>query len=159
MIKQLVLESEVQRLTEEEMHAYVKNRLKHDISIESLYKVKRKLRQNTMQQISHLRKHRTAFIDQLFFKRVHELETYQKELWRIYHRNKDNGAVQKACITELHQVTVTLANLYEALPQISGITFFTGTGGGYNGEKDLSSVLSSSSNKDSEDPENYKPVV
>lgn len=162
LIKQLVLESEVQRFTEEEMLAYVKTRLKQDVSVEHLYTVKRNLRRNSANQLNQMRKHKTAFIDELFFKRVNEIKKYQKELWRIYHTHTNDGHLQKDCIKEAHQLTVTLANMYAALPQISGLTFFTG--GAYNGEKDLSSVLTNNSgstniSKDSENPENYRPVV
>lgn len=163
LLKQLVLEADVQRFNEEETLAYVKTRLKQDVSIEYIYSVKRNLRRNSANQLNQMRKHKTAFIDELFFKRVNEIKKYQKELWRIYHTHANDGHLQKDCIREAHQLTVTLANMFAALPQISGLTFFTG--GAYNGEKDLSSVLtntrSSTKEQQGEDSStgDYEPIV
>lgn len=162
LVKQLVLEAEVQRFTREETLDLVKSRLKANISIESLDVIKRNLKRNADQPLRHMRKHKTAFLDQLFFKRVHEMEMYQKVLWRVIHANNNNGFLQKACITELHSITTDLARMWDALPQISGLTFFTTAGESYSGQRDISSALNNNSHEQDSSAEttgNYEPIV
>ena len=120
-IKQLVIESEVQRFTMEETRAYVKEKLKQDISMVYLYTVKRNIKKSVESRLAYLQRHRTAFISE-FFNRAEEIMKYQKELWRIYHSTPDDGHLQRDCLRELHQLTITLANMYEALPAYSGLS-------------------------------------
>lgn len=142
LIKQLVLECDVQRFTEEESLAYIKSHLKQEISARFLYNVKSNIRRNISSQLKQIREHKTMYINELFFKRRDELEKYQKELWRIYHLNANDGRLQADCVRELHKVTVTLCQIYSELPLISGMSFFTQRGLTNNDEKDLSRIIS-----------------
>ena len=72
-----------------------------------------------------------------FFRRVSEIEKLQKEKWRLYNDNVDNPHLQKDCLHELHQLTVTLANMYDALPRLTGLSFLHD----YSGQKNFSEFL------------------
>jgi hypothetical protein len=173
LLKQLVLECDVQRFTEEESLAYIKSHLKQEISARFMYNVKSNIRRNISSQLKQIREHKTMYINELFFKRRDELEKYQKELWRIYHQNPNDGRLQADCVRELHKVTVTLCQIFSELPLISGMTFFTQQGGlTNNDEKDISRVIgpipttgrspptgSNGSNVDDGSRDDYKPVV
>jgi hypothetical protein len=116
---------------------YIKEKLKDEISVEHFYYMRRQIKKSLDTKLSYLLKDRTAFIDQIFFRRVSELETLQKELWHLYNDNTDNPHLQKDCLRELHQLTITLANMYDALPQLTGLSFLHD----YNGQKSFSEFL------------------
>jgi hypothetical protein len=118
-LKQLVIECEVQRLTRDETLGFVNSRLKMVLSVEYVDYVRANIRHNVESRLSHLRKHRIVFISE-FFKRIDEIETYQKHLWKTMHEHQEDGYLIKSCISELHQLTITLYNLYEMLPAYSG---------------------------------------
>ena len=42
----------------------------------------------------------------------------QRKLWQIVNQNEDKPNLQISCLSELHQLTVSLANLYDILPAI-----------------------------------------
>jgi hypothetical protein len=46
-----------------------------------------------------------------------------QELWRIIRQNSADGFLIKNCIHELHQLTITLSNLWEVLPAFTGSSF------------------------------------
>jgi hypothetical protein len=117
--KQLIIECQVQRLSREESLAYCRSRLKKDVSIEYYHVVKRSLKQNIESKLEHLRKSRTAYVEQ-FFKRIDEIEKYMQELWRIIRQNSTDGLLIRNCIHELHELTITLSNLWEVLPAFTG---------------------------------------
>ena len=147
-LKQLIVEYEVQRFTVEESMAYVKERLKDEISVEHFYYMKRQIKKKLGTRLSYLSKDRTAFIAEIFFRRVSELEKLQKEQWRLYNDNTDNPYLQKDCLRELHQLTITLANMYDALPQLTGLSFLHD----YNGQKRFSEFLEGDSLKEPSSP-------
>ena len=163
-LKQLIVECEVQRFTVEESMAYIKEKLKDEISVEHFYYMKRQIKKKLGAKLSYLRKDRTAFIAEIFFRRVSELEKLQKEQWRLYNDNSDNPYLQKDCLRELHQLTITLANMYDALPQLTGLSFLHD----YNGENSFSEFLEADSHKEPSSslsselrsfPEGNEPVV
>jgi hypothetical protein len=53
-----------------------------------------------------------------FFDRVEEIRFIQKRLWKLVENNPDNPILQKSCLSKLHQSTITLCNLYDALPAV-----------------------------------------
>jgi hypothetical protein len=140
-LKQLIVECEVQRFTVEESMAYIKEKLKDEISVEHFYYMRRQIKKSLDTKLGYLRKDRTAFIDQLFFRRVSEIEKLQKEQWHLYNDNVDNPHLQKDCLRELHQLTITLANMYDALPRLTGLSFLHD----YNGQKNFSEFLDADS--------------
>jgi len=119
-LKQLVIEAEVQRFTMEESLAYVHAKLKLPVSERYLYTIKARLKRGAADRLDKLAKDRSAYIAE-FFKRIDEVKTYQKELWLRYHLSRDDAAIQVSCIRELHQLSITLANLYEIMPQFTRV--------------------------------------
>jgi hypothetical protein len=120
-LKQLVLECDVQRFTTEESIAYIKGRMRGEtISPEYYYLLKKGIQRGLETRLKHLRENRIAFIEQVF-KRIDEIEKYQKELWAEYHKHPNNPYLRLNCIRELHQLTVTLDGLYKDIPQYTGI--------------------------------------
>jgi hypothetical protein len=142
-LKQLIVECEIQRFTVEESMAYIKEKLKDEISVEHFYHMKRQIRKSLDTKLGYLRKDRTAFLDQLFFRRVSEIEKLQKEQWRLYNDNVNNPHLQKDCLHELHQLTVTIANMYDALPRLTGLSFLHD----YDGQKNFSEFLEANTHK------------
>jgi hypothetical protein len=118
-LKQLVIECEVQRLTRDETLAFVNSKMKMDLSMEYIDYVRASIKHNVESRLSHLRKHRIVFISE-FFNRIDEITTYQRHLWKTMNNHSEDGNLQKSCISELHQLTITLHNLYEMLPAYSG---------------------------------------
>jgi hypothetical protein len=118
-LKQLVLECDVQRFSRQETNVYIRSRLGKDISDVTIDKARYRIKYNIESRVNHLRKHKTAFIEQ-FFRRIAEIEKYQKEEWNTLHLHGSDPYVRIHCIKELHQLTITLANLYEVLPAFIG---------------------------------------
>jgi len=114
-LKQLVLECDVQRFSSKEALAYIHAKLGKQISHDYYVVIKRNQRRSLASKLDYFRKHRTAYIEQ-FFRRIAEIEKYQQALWNDYHLYAGNPRVRRECISELHQLTITLANLYEVLP-------------------------------------------
>ena len=80
-----------------------------------------------------MQKDRFAYIRE-FFDRIEEIRFIQKRLWRMIEDNPDKPILQKSCLSELHQSTITLCNLYDSLPAaISVKPDFVN--GGYDGGK------------------------
>ena len=53
--------------------------------------------------------------------RIHEIESNQKELWRLYYESKTN-TTQKIMIQEkLAKITIYLTQLYDVLPVINAV--------------------------------------
>jgi hypothetical protein len=126
-LKQLIIECEVQRFTRPEAHEYIKAKMNlPTLSIEVIDFQKRRLKQYTEKRLDHLRRHKTAYIDQ-FFKRIDEIEKYMQTLWTTINSNLDDPMLTKACVSELHQLTITLSNLYEMLPVYCGSLTYANT--------------------------------
>jgi hypothetical protein len=125
-LKQLVIECEVQRLTRDETLAFVNSKMKMDLSMEYVDYVRANIKHNVESRLSHLRKHRIVFISE-FFNRIDEIKTYQRHLWKTMNNHSEDGNLQKSCISELHQLTITLHNLYEMLPAYSGSEVYAPT--------------------------------
>jgi hypothetical protein len=122
-IRQLVLEAEIQRFQRHEALIYINSRLQDDgiaISIEHYDDVKKRIRRNGIERMNKLQKSRRAYLD-LFFQRIDEVVKLQQDNWALYHRNPDKPWIQTRVLQELHQLTITLANLYDTAPAISEI--------------------------------------
>jgi hypothetical protein len=120
-LKQLIIETEVQGyMSNDEKVGYIRTKLNLPTLTERyIYAVKSIIVRNAEGRLSHLRKHRFAFVQELF-NRIDEIKTYQKHLWATMSEHKEDPTVQKNCISELHQLTITLHNLNEMLPAYSG---------------------------------------
>lgn len=142
LVRQLVAEAMIQRLTGQETLDYIKTRMKEDITIDYVNKMKRAIRDKSITRLNHLRKRRMDYIDELFFKRKDELDKYTKELWRLFYANEHDSHLQKDLLHEMRDITVILRDMYDMLPAISGLSFLTEPGV-YNGEKTISEALGS----------------
>jgi hypothetical protein len=74
--------------------------------------------------------------------------TRQKEQWRLCNDNADNPYLQKDCLRELHQLTIKMANMYDALPQLTGLSFLHN----YNGQNSFSEFLEADSRNEPSSP-------
>jgi hypothetical protein len=118
-IKQLVIETEVLRLQLPEALSYIKDKSGGlEIGQEHYYGIKRILKNSVSTRLNTLQHSRYAYLYQ-YFARIDEIVKYQQELWTTILTNPNDGYLKKACISELHQLTITLANLYEMLPEYS----------------------------------------
>jgi hypothetical protein len=112
--RHLVLDCIVQRLTTQESLLYVKDKLGSEIGADHFNHVRAELKQDVKKNLTHLQKDRFAYVRE-FFDRIDEVRYIQKRLWRLVEDNSNNPTLQKSCLSELHQSTLTLGNLYDAL--------------------------------------------
>lgn len=117
-LKQLVIESEVQRFQIKEALAYIKVKSGLEISQEYYYALRHIIKESSLSRLSQYQHSRYAYLYE-YFARIDEIRKYQQELWTTIHTNQNDGYLKKACVAELHQLTITLANLYEMLPEYS----------------------------------------
>ena len=123
-IKNLILESKLQHFTRAEALAYINGRLASDnihISVEHLDRTWAHLKRNGLQRMKHLQVDRSAYLDQ-YFERIDEIQKLQQEQWRLFHTHPNSPLIQSRCLQELHQLTITLANLHDLAPAISDMS-------------------------------------
>ena len=119
--KHLVLDCIVQRLTTQESLQYVKDKLGSEIGADHFNHVRAQLKQDVKKNLKHLQKNRFAYIRE-FFDRIEEIRFIQKRLWKMIQDNPDKPILQKSCLSELHQSTITLCNLYDSLPAVISVS-------------------------------------
>jgi hypothetical protein len=123
-IKNLILESKLQHFTRQEALAYINGRLAEDnlhISIEHLDRTWAHIKRNGLKRMQYLQVDRSAYLDQ-YFERVDEIIKLQQEQWRLFHMHPNSPLIQSRCLQELHQLTITLANLHDLAPAISDMS-------------------------------------
>ena len=64
---------------------------------------------------------RTAYIDEMVFKRIAELEDNQTILRNIIDNNEDNPEAQIKAVAELNETTILISQLFEMLPSITSL--------------------------------------
>jgi hypothetical protein len=133
--KHLVLDCIVQRLTTQESLHYVKDKLGSEIGADHFNHVRAELKQDVKKNLKHLQKDRFAYIRELF-DRIEEIRFIQKRLWKMIQDNPDKPFLQKSCLSELHQSTITLCNLYDALPAVISVRPDFVNGGYHSGMHD-----------------------
>jgi hypothetical protein len=115
--RHLVLDCIVQRLTTQESLQYIKDKLGSEIGADHFNHVKAQLKQDVKKNLRYMQKDRYAYVRTLFDRRD-EIMFIQKRLWKLMEDNPDKPILQKSCLSELHQSTITLCNLYDALPAV-----------------------------------------
>jgi hypothetical protein len=113
--RHLVLDCIVQRFTTQEGLQYVKDKLGSEIGSDHFNHVRAELKRDVRKNLKHLQKDRFAYVRE-FFDRIEEIRYIQKRLWKLIEDNPDKPILQKSCLSELHQSTLTLCDLYDALP-------------------------------------------
>jgi hypothetical protein len=131
--RHLVLDCIVQRLTTQESLQYVKDKHGSEIGPDHFNHVRADLKRDVRKNLEYLQKDRFAYVRE-FFDRVDEVRYIQKRLWKLIEDNPNNPILQKSCLSELHQSTITLCSLYDALPAAIAVRpdFVNG---GYNSRK------------------------
>lgn len=119
-LKQLILECMIQRFNREESQAYISGRYGEHVADKYIDGTKANIRRISDKRLNVLRSSRSEFINQACFKRADEIEHYMREAWRLYHTNGSDPYLQKGLLHDLHDYTITLANLYELVPHITG---------------------------------------
>ena len=131
--RHLVFDCIVQRLTTQESLLYVKDKLGIEIGADHFNHVRAELKQDVKKNLKYLQKDRFVYISE-FFDRIEEIRFIQKRLWRMIQDNPDKPILQKSCLCELHQSTITLCNLYDCLPAVLSVSPDI-VNGGYDGGK------------------------
>ena len=145
--RHLVLNCIVQRLTTQESLQYVKDKLGSEIGADHFNHVSAELKQDVKKDLTRLQKDRYAYVRE-FFDRMEEIRYIQKKLWKLIEDNPDNPILQKSCLSELHQSTITLCNLYDALPAAIAVRPDFINGVYDSGERDDSLYLSSNQERE-----------
>jgi hypothetical protein len=118
--RHLVLDCIIQRLTTQESFLYIKDKLGSEIGADHFNHVRAELKQDVKKDLTRLQKDRYAYVRE-FFDRIEEIRYIQKRLWRLIEDNPDNPILQKSCLSELHQSTISLCNLYDTLPAVIAV--------------------------------------
>jgi hypothetical protein len=113
--RQLVLDCIVQRLTTQESLQYIKGKLGSEIGADHFNHIRAELKQDVKKNLRYLQKDRFAYIRE-FFDRIEEIRYIQKRLWKLMEDNPDKPILQKSCLSELHQSTIALCDMYDSLP-------------------------------------------
>ena len=97
-----------------------KKSLGKNITVKQITRIKKDIKNEASSWISSLAKTDHVYINE-YKLRIHELESNQKELWRLYYESKTN-TTQKIMIQEkLAKITIYLTQLYDVLPIINAI--------------------------------------
>ena len=120
----------------------MKDRLGVEIGGDHFNHVRAQLKQDVKKNLKHLQKDRFAYLRELF-DRMEEIRYMQKRLWKLIADNPDKPFLQKSCLSELHQSTITLCNLYDALPAVISVRPDFVNGGYDSGECDNTLYLGS----------------
>jgi hypothetical protein len=145
--RHLVLDCIVQRFTTQESLLYVKDKLGSEIGADHFNHVRAELKQDVKKNLTHLQKDRFAYVRE-FFDRIEEIRYIQKRLWKLMEDNPDNPILQKSCLSELHQSTISLCNLYDALPAAIAVRPDFVNGGYDRAERDNTLYLGSNQTRE-----------
>jgi hypothetical protein len=115
--RHLVLDCIVQRLTTQESLQYIRDKLGSEIGADHFNHVRAQLKQDVKKNLRYMQKDRYAYVRTLFDRRD-EIMYIQKRLWKLIEDNPYKPILQKSCLSELHQSTITLCNLYDVLPAV-----------------------------------------
>ncbi|CAN5202529.1 hypothetical protein BH18THE2_BH18THE2_29420 [soil metagenome] len=119
-LKQLVQEAIVRRFTNNEVIVHIEKELGKNITIKQVTRIKKNIKNEASSWISSLAKTDHVYFNE-YKLRIHELESNQKELWRLYYESNTN-TTQKIMIQEkLAKITIYLTQLYDVLPVINAV--------------------------------------
>ena len=113
-LKDIILECIIKRYTVEETLSYTKNKLGVDITNHDHNRIRGELKREIGTNLKHLQRNKSAYRRE-YFKRVEEIRLIQKNLWKLIDENQFMPGLQKDCLIELNESTVTLGNLYESI--------------------------------------------
>jgi hypothetical protein len=113
-LKEFVVECIIKRYTPEESLTYIKDKLGVEVGAHDYNRIRGELKRELGKNLKHLQRDRYAY-GREHFKRIEEIRLIQKKLWKLIDENPDRPILQKSCLSELYQSTMTLANLYESI--------------------------------------------
>jgi hypothetical protein len=119
---QLVMKCILSRLTTIEALQYIREKLHVSISRRYYFQIKRKIANDTNKQYAFFTKNKNAYLHE-FYQRIAEIEFLQKKMWELYDNNEKDPKFRLDCIKELRMLTMTLMDLYQILPNITGFEF------------------------------------
>jgi hypothetical protein len=123
-LRQIVLDCTLRRLTTAESLEYIHQKLKVKITERYFFIIKKNIVDSSGQQLAYLQQNRNAYLAN-FFERIAELYKHQRETWEMYYKAKEDGdnKFQLECIKHLGEISVSLANLYNVVPNLGEIRF------------------------------------
>jgi hypothetical protein len=121
-LKQLVADSILCRLTEEETVDYIEKSLGLRFCIRYIRYVKGWLRRDMQDEFVRLRQDKYAYIHE-YLQRINEIKDLQRNT-RIIMGKATDWNLRLKCISELHSLSLSLANLYDLLPAITERSFY-----------------------------------
>jgi hypothetical protein len=116
-LKDVILECIIKRHNVDETLSYVKNKLGVDVMTHDHNRIRGELKRELGTNLKHLQRDKSAYPRE-FFKRIEEIRLIQKNLWRLIDENPDKPELQKDCLKELNQSTVTLGDLYKSIQEL-----------------------------------------
>ena len=121
-LKKLVVQCVLSRFSTIEALHYIKERLHVSISERYYYRVKTQIAEDTNKQIAYFTKNKDAYLYE-FYQRILEIEYLEKKMWELFDKNEKDPEFRLGCIKELRMLTMTLVELYNILPNITGFEF------------------------------------
>jgi len=116
-IKDTVVECIIKRYSREETLTYIKDKLGVEIMTHDYNRIRGELKRELGTNLKHLQRDNYAYRRE-YFKRIEEIRLIQKKLWKLIDENQDEPDLQKSCLSELNQSTVTLSNLYKSISKL-----------------------------------------
>ena len=120
-LKQLVADSILNRLSTDESLDYIEKSLHVRFTPRYIQYVKQWLKTDMQQEFSQLRQDKYAYIHE-YLQRINEIRDLQRHSRIILAKTNDDHLRLK-CISELHALSLSLANLYDVLPAITERSF------------------------------------
>jgi hypothetical protein len=120
-LRHLVLDTQLQRFSTQESLDYIYSKLRTRISESYLFRVKRQIIESAGNQLEYLSQSRNAYFAS-YFERINETYKLQRETYKIYNSTEDDNCKLR-CLLQLKELTVLLTDLYNLLPNITGIQF------------------------------------
>lgn len=102
----------------------IKEKLKVSITDRYFYVIKKNIVDAEGEQVNYLMQNRNAYLSE-YFETIAEQRKFQREVWELYYQAKaDNDRnMQLSCIKQLQDISVYLTNIYNLLPNITGLHF------------------------------------
>jgi hypothetical protein len=121
-LMQLVIKCVLSRFTTVEALQFIGEKLHVSISRRYYFQIKRKITNDTNKQLVYFIKNKNAYLHE-FYQRIVEIEFLKKKMWELYDNNEKDPEFQLDCIKELRKLTITLVDLYQILPSVTGFEF------------------------------------
>src|SRR5918999_3129581 len=123
-LRQLVLDCTLMRLTTAESLEHIQQKLRVKITDRYFFIIKKTIVDNSSQLLTYLQQNRNAYLAN-FFERIAKLYKHQRETWEMYYDAKERGdnKFQLECIKHLGDISVSLADLYNMVPNLGEIRF------------------------------------